>query len=335
MDTKNEKTYTLDAIAKELGVSKTTVSRAISGKGRIGFETRERILEFIKTNNYKPNVIARGLAEKKTYNIGLALPEELKAWDSPFCHRSINGICDVATANDYDLILLWINYNNITQLKRIVDNQKADGIILTRTMVKDDPVKYLKKAEMPFVVIGSSDDKSVTHIDNDHVQACKTLTELLLSRGLKKIALIGGETHLCVTNSRLKGFNLALEGKEKSVKSKVVLDAITQPQIIKATDEVLESKPDCIVCMDDYICSVVMTHLNERRISIPEDVSIATFYRSVMLEGFNPPITGLEFDEKALGGIACEKLIEKLKGKDVQDFLNSDYRLFMGKSIKQ
>jgi DNA-binding LacI/PurR family transcriptional regulator len=78
-----------------------------------------------------------------------------------------------------------------------------------------------------------------------------------------------------------------------------------------------------------------MTRLNEKGISIPKDISVATFYRSVMLESFNPPITGLEFDEKKLGGIACEILIQKLQGKEVNDFLNSDYRLFMGKSIKQ
>jgi DNA-binding LacI/PurR family transcriptional regulator len=334
MENKSEKTYTLDAIAKELGVSKTTVSRAISGKGRIGYKTRERILQFIKETNYKPNVIARGLAEKKTYNIGLALPEELKAWDSPFCHKSINGICETASQNDYDLILLWISKNNISQLKRIVDNQKADGIILTRTMVEDEPVNYLKNSAMQFVVIGSSNDQSVTHVDNDHVNACKTLMELLLNRGLKKFGLIGGDTQLCVTNNRLIGYNLALKGKEKQVNSKVVLDAISQAQIIKATDELLVLNPDCIVCMDDYICSVVMAHLIERKVSVPKDISLATFYRSVMLEGFNPPITGLEFDEKKLGGIACEILIEKLKGNDVNDFLNSNYRLFMGKSIK-
>ncbi|MGD1817350.1 MAG: LacI family DNA-binding transcriptional regulator [Pleomorphochaeta sp.] len=335
MDNKNDKPYTLEAIANELGVSKTTVSRAISGKGRIGYKTRDKILKFIKENNYKPNVIARGLAEKKTYNIGLALPEELKAWDSPFCHKSINGICEIASENDYDLILLWISNNNISQLKRIVDNHKADGLILTRTMIEDDPVKFLKESNTPFVVVGSSTDKEVTHVDNDHVSACKTLMELLLSRGLKSFVLIGGDTQLCVTNNRLKGYKLALEGKDSRISSKIILEAVNQAQIIKATDEALETNPDCIICMDDFICSIVMTRLNEKGISIPKDISVATFYRSVMLESFNPPITGLEFDEKKLGGIACEILIQKLQGKEVNDFLNSDYRLFMGKSIKQ
>lgn len=334
MDNKKEKTYTLDAIAKELGVSKTTVSRAISGKGRIGFKTREKILEFIKENNYRPNVIARGLAEKKTYNIGLALPEELKAWDSPFSHKIMNGICETASLNDYDLLLLWISNNNISQLRKIVNNQKADGIILTRTMVEDDSVNFLKEFNQQFVLVGSSNDNLVTHVDNDHVNACKTLMELLLNRGLKSFVLLGGESQLCVTNNRLQGYQLALEKSKRKISSKIILDVVTQTQIFIAIDELLKSDPECIVCMDDYICSIVMNYLNEKKISVPQDISVATFYRSEMLESFSPPITGLEFDEKKLGGIACEILIQKLKGEKVEDFINSDFRLFMGKSIR-
>lgn len=72
----NEKKLTISDVAEALGVSKTTVSRAISGKGRIGAETKERVLAFIQEHNYKPNVLAKGLAKLKTYNIGIMLPED-------------------------------------------------------------------------------------------------------------------------------------------------------------------------------------------------------------------------------------------------------------------
>lgn len=70
------KNYTLDDIAKELGVSKTTVSRALSGKGRIGQDTVERIQAFVKEHGYRPNVMAKGLAKNKTYNLGFVIPLE-------------------------------------------------------------------------------------------------------------------------------------------------------------------------------------------------------------------------------------------------------------------
>ena len=76
METEEKKIYTIEDIARELGVSKTTVSRAISGKGRISQATRDRVRAFIKEHDYRPNVVAKGLAQRKTYNIALLMPKD-------------------------------------------------------------------------------------------------------------------------------------------------------------------------------------------------------------------------------------------------------------------
>ena len=76
MEQEEKKIYTIEDIARELGVSKTTVSRAISGKGRIGQKTRERVFQFIEEHDYRPNVLARGLAQRKTYNPALLLSKD-------------------------------------------------------------------------------------------------------------------------------------------------------------------------------------------------------------------------------------------------------------------
>ena len=86
METEEKKVYTIDDIARELGVSKTTVSRAISGKGRIGQATRERVLEFIEKHDYRPNVMAKGLAQKK---ISFASPGPL--WNQKRVYFILNG----------------------------------------------------------------------------------------------------------------------------------------------------------------------------------------------------------------------------------------------------
>ena len=75
---------TIDDIAEALGVSKTTVSRAISGKGRISAATTARIRDYIEQHNYKPNVVARGLAQQRTYNIGVVCPMDYEIFDLPF-----------------------------------------------------------------------------------------------------------------------------------------------------------------------------------------------------------------------------------------------------------
>lgn len=330
----NGQSYTIDDIAKELGVSKTTISRAISGKGRIGKETKERVRQFISEHNYQPNIIAKGLAQNKTFNIGLAMPEEFGIGDLPFFQNSVNGICQTAAQNDYDVILFRITSDDLSQMKRIIKNHKVDGIILTRTQFDDYPVRLLKENEIPFVVIGSSLDTEVTHADNDHISACRMLTDLLLGRGMQHLALIGGNMEYFVNKSRFRGYQMALGGYSGEASSMTYLNAVKEPQIVKAVDDALADGADCIVCMDDFICSRVMARLTERGLRVPDDVSVATFYSSMLLEHNNPLITGLEFDAAKIGGIACQMLIDKLAGKSVNDYVSSDYRLFMGNSTK-
>ena len=92
---------TIDDIARELGVSKTTVSRSISGKGRISETTRKRVLDFIEKNNYKPNLMARGLAQSRTYNIGWVVPGDSEMTMLFFFQKCMQGVIDAAAEADY------------------------------------------------------------------------------------------------------------------------------------------------------------------------------------------------------------------------------------------
>ncbi len=114
-------------------VSKTTVSRAISGKGRIGKETRKRVMEYIEEHDYKPNAIAKGLAQSKTYNICVVMPRDYEVVDWNFFQRCLFGIQEMAETVGYDILLTMCQMNDISSLERIVANHKVDGVILMRT----------------------------------------------------------------------------------------------------------------------------------------------------------------------------------------------------------
>ena len=86
---------TIADVASALGISKTTVSRAISGKGRIGEQTRKRVMDYIEENNYRPSPIARGLTESKTYNICWAMPGDSGMTSLPFFLRSMAGTASI------------------------------------------------------------------------------------------------------------------------------------------------------------------------------------------------------------------------------------------------
>ena len=121
-----KKNITISDVADALGVSKTTVSRAISGKGRIGDETRQRVLAYIEEHDYKPNVIAKGLAQSKTFNICVVMPSSYALVDLPFFQEAIMGIQEIAGMMEYDILLCICQENDISGLERIIKNRKVD-----------------------------------------------------------------------------------------------------------------------------------------------------------------------------------------------------------------
>lgn len=330
-----DKNITIADVAEALGVSKTTVSRAISGKGRIGKETRERVLAYIEEHNYKPNVIAKGLAQSKTYNLCVVMPGEYDVVDLTFFQECLFGIQEIAGNMEYDLLLSICQTNDISSLERIVANRKVDGAILMRTFVEDPQIEFLQKKGLPFVTIGSSNYQGVVQVDHNHKSACKELTSIILMKNLKKIALIGGdETHV-VTQSRLRGFREAYDKMGMEVdESLLYLNLDNHILIDKVVKEALERKVDCILCMDDAVCSRGLKMLREQHIKVPQEVKLASFYNSTILENSVPSITSLSFNAKELGMVACRTLLDLVEGKEVKERTLLPYEVVLKESTK-
>ena len=326
---------TIDDIAKELGVSKTTVSRAISGKGRIGSDTRERVMAYIQAINYRPNVIAKGLAQQRTYNIGFVMPGDYNLVDLPFFQTCLMGISEIASSLDYDVLVSMVSERDISQLERMVDNHKVDGIILSRTLIKDEPAEYLKKKDIPFVTIGTSIDKDIIQIDNDHRSACRELTSILLMRGIRKMALIGGNKTHVVTRKRLQGYMDAyLEQSLSADNSLVYMDVENSVMTDKVVEELIARHVECVICMDDSICAHVLNKLRKEKIRVPGDIKVASFYNSTLLETNIPSITSLSFDVQELGMVTCKTLIDYIDGKEVQRRTLLGYEVSMKESTQ-
>ena len=332
----DDKNLTIGDIAEELGVSKTTVSRAISGKGRIGEQTRRRVLEYIEEHNYSPNVVAKGLAQNKTFNLGMVLPGDYNIVELPFFQNCMLGISRTASAHGYDVLISMVTAEDITQLKRAVTNRKIDGAILTRTLTDDAPMKYLKESGVPFVAIGSTDDEEVVQIDNDHRSACRELTDNLLERGITKIALIGGDESYIVTRSRLNGFENAFNNREEwNGDRRIFLNVNDSDEVDRLVDGLLAEKVECIVCMDDFLCGCVLNALQQRQIAVPEQIQVVSFYDSTMLEYRIPPITSIRFDVEELGRTACELLLKMLGEEEVKRRTLLGYEVCMRESTRR
>lgn len=328
------KKFTIDDVARELELSKTTVSRAISGKGRVGMATRDRVLAYIDKIGYRPSNIARGLANSRTYNIAFVMPGDSRSSEMPFFQKCLWGISNLAAHYDYDVMVAIIIDGNISQMERLVKNNKIDGVILGRNYLNDPAEKYLRNMKVPFVIIGSSSKDGVIQVDNNHTEACCKLTERILEKGYSKVALIGGDMRTVVNQQRLNGFKNAFENRNISIDEKLnYLDLNTGNEIESAVDDIIKNKADCIVCMDDSICAQVVTKLEKEGIVFPKEIGLASFYDSSLLEHIKPGVTAISYDVQELGEKACHILIDTIEEQNEQVRTLLGYSLLIKNSI--
>ncbi len=136
---------TINDIARDLGVSKTTISRAISGKGRIGAETRAKVMEYIESHNYRPNAAAKSLADRRSYNLALVMPD---SFDGASLQQTVHSVWEEAIRQDYNVLLFFSAEEGFAALVRTLDNRKADGVILAG---KNEAIaNLLKQRQIPF-----------------------------------------------------------------------------------------------------------------------------------------------------------------------------------------
>ncbi len=326
---------TIDDIARELNISKTTVSRALSGKGRISDSTRQRVMAYANDVNYKPSAIAKSLATSRTMNIGLVMPDESDVVDMPFFQTCLWGVTTMSARKDYDVFISMVSATDISGLMRLVENSKVDGLLLGRTYTNDKAIAYLQEKKVPFVTIGSTDVEGVIQVDNNDRGGCTDLTSLLLLKGLKRLALIGGDSTYVVNNNRLNGF---LDGYARADltpdESLIHMNVNGMYMIEKTVRDLLEKRVDCIIGMDDSICNSILTNLVKMNLSIPEDIKVASFFNTSILDHNKPSVTSLKFDVAKLGMTACERLFDLIDGRPVKPVTLMNYEVLMKESTQ-
>lgn len=311
----DKKQMSLTEMAKELGLSRTTVSRAMSGTGRIGSETRERVRRFA----YTKGGYRRDDREEGTHNIALVLPENWKLTEFAFFQRSMAGIIEAAAEAGYRVLVVMSNEGEASQVRSLVEEEKVDGFILARTYRQDACVRCLKQWGKPFVTLGSMDDPEVIQVDHDHEAACRELTVSLLQKGVKRLALVGSNRNHMVSNARLSGYSAGLEEMNIRVNPDYVfLNGENRLRIENIVHGILLKKADGILCMDDVLCRWIIMELRRKKIRIPGQVKVAACYDSELLEDYTPSVTSIKFDAEELGVTACRVLLQKVQGKDVE-----------------
>lgn len=324
---------TIDDIARDLNISKTTVSRAISGKGRIGAATRERVLAYIEEHNYRPSAIAKSLASSKTFNLAFAMPAASDFVDLPFFQKCMWGISSTASEADYDVLLCMVNESDISGLERLASNHKVDGVILGRTYENGLAEQFLTERGIPFVTIGMSAFEGAVQVDNHHRKGCRELTEYLIKSGYNKIALIGGHEGSMVDRNRCRGFKDAFTMNGRPFRDDLFFNYVCEGKSVEKTvGAILDTDCECIVCMDDAVCNLVVKSLAARGASVPGRIGLASFYNSPVLSGGRPAVTALDFDAEAIGRESCRILLDCIDGREVSPCTLLGYEMLIRES---
>ena len=325
---------TLDEMAKQLGVSKSTVSRALSGKGRIGQQTREKITVF---------AMEHGISEEKkdkapagTKNIGVIFPEDVYVNVNPYFQECLLGICESAAVMDYQVLLTMGKPNDISEIQRLVENKKVDAVILTRSLEDDRAVRYLTGMNFPVGMTGQCDSDAVIQVDTDNEGAAESLTSLLISRGFRKFAGVVEDLSYHVNRNRYDGISKALMKNGIPKENQVFYTGNLRMEMLDSIiEDLIARKVECIICGDDIVCTRLMSRLQAEGYRIPRDVAIASLYNSATLECFTPAITAVSISGRQMGNLIGKQMINYLQGREYQKKTIMDYEILFRKSTSR
>ncbi len=331
----SEKEISISDIAKALGISSTTVSRALSGNGRVSEETKNAVADYISAHGVTPRIRKNDYTNKKTMNIGVCLPSEGEYAEMPFFTKMLMTLYDYFSVRGYHIILLRTEQWEISALKNAVNHHIIDGVVLTRVFENGIDIQFLKEKGVPFVVVGSCEDKDVYQVDVDQRAACRELASILFKMGIRKTALMSANFTQGVIQARMNGYLDAVRENDMPIERRFLIENAADANVMeKAVMDIVREGIECIICTDDGICISVLNYLRELGIRVPEDIRIASYYNSATLEEQTCAVTSIDFDICEWGKIAGGMLEKQLLGENCEKIRALGHKILLKESTK-
>ncbi|MBN2795252.1 MAG: LacI family DNA-binding transcriptional regulator [Clostridia bacterium] len=306
---------TLKDVAKEAGLTVTTVSRVLNNRGYISEEARIKVQEAMKKLNYQPNEVARSLSKQKTDTIGLIVP----SISHPYFASLIHALERVAEDKHYKILLFNSNadLNLEEQYMDKCRGSKVAGIILFSG--RDDN-KYLSRVDVPVVALERYQKEAVLSIEVDNYEGGKLAAEILMDKGCRNLLEISAvyESYM-PSDDRENGFRAACEKRNIPFKilrtdASLLLDNHEDQMI----EEILKSNPtlDGIFTGSDLIAASVLKICKKLNINVPEQLKIVGYDNIYLTRYLYPGITTIAQPINEIASLAVETLIKANKDKE-------------------
>lgn len=310
---------TIKEIAKRLNLATSTVSRALHDHPSIGLKTRMQVQELAKALNYEPNQTAIFFQQKKTFTIGIILPELSEA----FFSAAISGIEDTANKSNY-MVLLGQSHDEESREKKIVEimkNHRVDGLIISIAKNTTDYTHFemLKHYNIPVVFFDR-----IPNLKDIHYVACNMQSgtlqavSLLLEQGHRVIGMINGPEKLIASQQRITGYQQAMQKKRLKYDASLMISTeLTKDSTRAAMQQLLshKRKVTAIVAFNDYVSQDAVQYALEQGLQINKDITFVS-YANLPLSSYMayPPIASVEQYPYLQGQKATEMLLGLLSG---------------------
>ncbi len=313
---------TLEQIAKQAKVSRSTVSRVINNDPLVSDSTRKRVTAVVKRLNYHPNAAARSLASGRTRILGLVIPERVTGlFSDPYFPILIQGITSACNALDHS-VMLWLAEPDYERrmISQILHNGLVDGVILASMLMDDSLMQSLIESEMPFILVGRHPtNPRISYVDVDNVESAKKIVTYLIELGYRRIATIAGPRNMIAGVDRLEGYNLALcEHNLAADPNLVRVGDFSENGGYVAMQGLIDAKPDAVFVASDAMAVGAMRAIREAGLRVPQDISIVGFDDIPFAERTDPPLTTVRQPIHQAGYAAAETLIKLIADPESQ-----------------
>ena len=304
---------TIKDIAKALGLSTSTVSRALRDSHEISAETKQLVLDCAEKLNYRPNPIALSLKEKRSRSIGVVVCEIA----NNFFSQIINGIESIAYDRGYNVIISQSHesYEREVMDLHYLSSRSVDGLLISVSTETNDTshIRALHEKGLPIVLFDRIADDIKTHtVVSDNFQGAYDATEHLIKNGYKKIAALTNSEFLSITSERLAGYREALLAHDiKPINSWVkhcFYGGMIFSEIEEAVNNLLtqKNKPDAIFTTSDKLTTGCLKTLIRRGIRVPDEMAVIGFSNTDIPELLNPSLSVIRQPAYEMGKAATE-----------------------------
>ncbi len=307
-----KKAMTIYEIAKEAGVSASTVSRVLNKRPDVMPETRERVLRIIDEHHFKANAYARGIVRKSTHTIGVAISYDVEyIFTNQYFMEVLEGVVEQARKNDYHILLIYCR--DLMEALDAFQEQRIDGILLLGPTTNHTASgKKLTESGAPVVIVGSIPDceQGVFVETGDYEGTCAAI-DYLFSCGHRQIAYISTPDTFVSTFKRVRAYRDKMAERGIAVlpamlrQSESILDAAIVTDILRDVPGVT-----AIMVGSDYLGVSVLTVLQSHGVRVPEDISVVGFDGVPMSGRVTPPLTTVCQHASRKGRIAVDLLID-------------------------